>query len=44
MIALLGWNPGDGREVFTLEELVSAFDVRHIGKSKAAFSIASWNG
>jgi glutamyl-tRNA synthetase len=40
MIALLGWNPGDGREVFSLDELVSAFDVRHISKSRAAFSIA----
>jgi glutamyl-tRNA synthetase len=40
MIVLLGWNPGDGHEVFTLDELVSAFDVRHISKSKAAFSIA----
>jgi glutamyl-tRNA synthetase len=40
MVALLGWNPGDGREVFTLDELVSAFDVRHINKSRAAFSIA----
>ena len=24
-IALLGWNPGDDREFFTLEELVEAF-------------------
>jgi glutamyl-tRNA synthetase len=40
MIALLGWNPGDGREVFMLDELVSAFDVHHISKSRAAFSIA----
>jgi glutamyl/glutaminyl-tRNA synthetase len=40
MIALLGWNPGDGREVFTLDELVIAFDVQHINKSNAAFSIA----
>lgn len=40
MIALLGWNPGDGREVFSLDELVNAFDVRHISKSMASFSIA----
>ena len=39
MIALLGWNPGDGRELFTLDELVQAFDLHHISKSRAAFSI-----
>lgn len=38
-IALLGWNPGDDREFFTLEELAAIFDISHINKSKAAFSI-----
>lgn len=38
-IALLGWNPGNDREFFTLDELVEAFDIRRINKSKAAFSI-----
>jgi glutamyl-tRNA synthetase len=38
-IALLGWNPGDEREFFTLPDLVSAFDIPRINKSKAAFSI-----
>lgn len=36
-IALLGWNPGDEREVFTLDELVQAFDVKHINKAPAIF-------
>ncbi len=37
-IALLGWNPGDGREFFTLPDLIEAFDIRRINKSKASFS------
>ena len=36
-IALLGWNPGDGRERFTLEQLVEAFDLSGIGKSNPKF-------
>jgi len=38
-IALLGWNPGDDREFFALPDLVNAFDIPRINKSKAAFSI-----
>lgn len=38
-IALLGWSPGNDREFFTLPELVEAFDMQRINKSKAAFSI-----
>ncbi len=38
-IALLGWSSGDDREFFTLPELVEAFDIHHINKSKAAFSL-----
>lgn len=26
-VALLGWNPGDEREFFTMEELIRAFSV-----------------
>jgi glutamyl-tRNA synthetase len=36
-IALLGWSPSEDREIFTLEELVQAFDVKHIGTSGAIF-------
>ena len=36
-IALLGWNPGDEREVFTLDELVQVFDVKAINKAPAIF-------
>ncbi|MBR0026401.1 MAG: glutamate--tRNA ligase [Clostridia bacterium] len=36
-IALLGWNPGDEREKFTLEELVEAFSLSGMSKSPAIF-------
>ncbi len=36
-IALLGWNPGDEREVFTLPELIEAFSVEGMSKSPAIF-------
>ena len=36
-VALLGWCPEDNREIFSLEELVKAFDYRHISKSPAVF-------
>ena len=38
-VALLGWSPSDNREIFTLEELVEAFDYKHISKSPAVFDM-----
>jgi glutamyl-tRNA synthetase len=38
-IALLGWSPTDNREIFTLEELVGAFDYKHINKAPAVFDM-----
>ncbi len=38
-LALLGWNPGTEQELFSLEELVTAFDVTKIQKSGAIFNI-----
>ncbi len=38
-VALLGWCPEDNREIFSLEELVEAFDYRHMSKSPAVFDI-----
>ena len=38
-VALLGWSPSDNRELFTLEELVEAFDYHHINKAPAVFDI-----
>ncbi|MDO4493701.1 MAG: glutamate--tRNA ligase [Clostridia bacterium] len=39
-VALLGWNPGDEREFFTLKELEEAFDVTGMSKSPAIFDPA----
>ena len=36
-VALLGWSASDNQEIFSLEELVKAFDYRHISKSPAVF-------
>lgn len=36
-IALLGWSPSEDKEIYTLDELVQAFDVHHIGKVGAIF-------
>ena len=36
-VALLGWSPSDNREIFSLEELVKAFDYHHMSKSPAVF-------
>ncbi len=38
-VALLGWCPEDNREIFSLEELVRAFDYRHMSKSPAVFDV-----
>lgn len=38
-IALLGWNPGDTREIFSLEELVKEFSLERVGKSGAVFDV-----
>lgn len=35
--ALLGWNPGTDQEIFTLEELISQFDISKIQKGGAIF-------
>ena len=36
-LALLGWNPGTEQEVFSLEELVKAFDISRCSKAGAKF-------
>ncbi len=37
MLAFLGWNPGTEQELFTLEELVQAFELERVHKSGAKF-------
>lgn len=36
-IALLGWNPGGEKEIFTIDELVETFNYKNINKSPAIF-------
>ncbi len=36
-LALLGWNPGTEQELFTLDELVEAFDIQKCSKAGARF-------
>ncbi len=37
--ALLGWNPGTEREMFSLQELVENFSIEKVQKSSAVFNI-----
>ncbi len=37
ILALLGWNPGNNEEIFTLEELANLFDFERVNKSGAKF-------
>lgn len=36
-IALLGWSPGTGQEIFSRDELVQAFDLGKVSKTNARF-------
>ena len=36
-LAFLGWNPGTEQEIFTLDELIEAFDLKKVNKSGARF-------
>lgn len=38
-MAFLGWNPGDEREIFSLEELIKEFSLERVQKSGAIFNI-----
>lgn len=42
-VALLGWNPGDERELFSLHELVNEFSIERVGKSGAVFNLEKLN-
>lgn len=37
MLALLGWNPGNDNELFSLDELTNEFSLERVGKSGARF-------
>ncbi|MGN8800028.1 glutamate--tRNA ligase [Candidatus Merdisoma sp. HCP28S3_D10] len=36
-VALLGWSPEEDREIYTLDELIKAFDYHHISKAPSVF-------
>ena len=36
-LALLGWNPGDNREIMAVDELIKAFDLSRLTKSNSLF-------
>ncbi|PTX60487.1 glutamyl-tRNA synthetase [Kordia periserrulae] len=38
-LAFLGWNPGTEQEIFSLEELIEAFELERINKAGARFDI-----
>jgi len=36
-LALLGWNPGDDREIMTIDEIISAFDLAKVSPKGSVF-------
>lgn len=42
-IALLGWSPGDNREILSLKEMVECFSLKRVGETGAVFDIEKLN-
>ncbi|UCD15257.1 MAG: glutamate--tRNA ligase [Candidatus Omnitrophota bacterium] len=42
-LLLLGWSPGDNREIISLEEAKKIFDIKKVNKTGAAFSVDKLN-
>ncbi|RJQ33941.1 glutamate--tRNA ligase [Candidatus Parcubacteria bacterium] len=42
-IALLGWNPGNDQELFTIDQLIKEFSLERINKAGAIFDINKLN-
>jgi glutamyl-tRNA synthetase len=42
-VAFLGWNPGDEREIFSLDELAREFSLDRVGKAGAVFNVEKLN-
>lgn len=42
-LALLGWNPGEKNEIYSMDELISAFDIHKIVKAGAVFDLQKLN-
>jgi glutamyl-tRNA synthetase len=43
-LSLIGWNPGDERDILTMDELIESFSLEHVSKSGARFDFdkAKW--
>jgi nondiscriminating glutamyl-tRNA synthetase len=42
-VALLGWNPGTEKEIFTIQELIEQFSIERVQKAGAVFDINKLN-
>ncbi|MDO4483726.1 MAG: glutamate--tRNA ligase [Clostridia bacterium] len=42
-LVLVGWNPGNDREFFTIDELVDAFDIHRLNNAPGIFDVAKLN-
>jgi len=42
-LALLGWAPSSEQEIFTEEELIKAFSMKHVAKNPAVFDVDKLN-
>lgn len=42
-MSMLGWNPGTPQELFTLKELIGAFDITKVQKAGAVFNVEKLN-
>ena len=42
-LALLGWNPGGKNEIYSMDELIAAFDINKITKAGAVFDVQKLN-
>ncbi|MFH1460380.1 MAG: glutamate--tRNA ligase [Candidatus Omnitrophota bacterium] len=42
-LALLGWNPGNNKEIFSLKDLIKDFSLKRINKTAAIFDLTKLN-
>ena len=43
MLSFLGWNPGTDQELFTLDDLITSFELSRVSKSGAKFNLDKTN-
>jgi glutamyl/glutaminyl-tRNA synthetase len=42
-VAFLGWNPGGTKEIYSMDELIEAFDIEKVQKAGAIFNLEKLN-